>query len=122
MHMCCANCSLYPLKSLRERSDIKITGYWFNPNIEPEDEYTRSATCDARSTTYRIDVAGLNGEPWLQFLDESYRGRDFTEGPGRLLPTLAYASFANVERIADEELDGLVRLVRQWIRRHRVRV
>ena len=46
MHLCCANCALYPLKSLLERTKpvfpaFKVTGYWFNPNIEPLDEYTR---------------------------------------------------------------------------------
>ncbi len=46
MHLCCANCALYPLKSLLERTKavfphFKITGYWFNPNIEPCDEYNR---------------------------------------------------------------------------------
>ena len=40
MHMCCANCALYPAKTLTGRGD-KVTGYWFNPNIEPLDEYNR---------------------------------------------------------------------------------
>jgi len=38
MHICCANCSLYPLKSLFSKStDVK--GLWFNPNIHPFTEY-----------------------------------------------------------------------------------
>jgi predicted adenine nucleotide alpha hydrolase (AANH) superfamily ATPase len=40
MHMCCANCSLYPLKHLQSRS-IDVKGLWFNPNIHPEEEYRR---------------------------------------------------------------------------------
>jgi predicted adenine nucleotide alpha hydrolase (AANH) superfamily ATPase len=38
MHICCANCSLYPLKSLRFK-DIMVTGFWMNPNIHPYTEY-----------------------------------------------------------------------------------
>ncbi len=40
MHMCCSNCSLYPLKSLLSKG-IDIRGLWFNPNIHPWDEYNR---------------------------------------------------------------------------------
>ena len=38
----------------------------------------------------RSEVASLTGDAWLQFLDRSYGGSGFTEGPGRLLPTIAY--------------------------------
>jgi predicted adenine nucleotide alpha hydrolase (AANH) superfamily ATPase len=40
MHICCANCALFPLKALMEGGH-GITGLWFNPNIHPEDEYER---------------------------------------------------------------------------------
>lgn len=38
MHICCANCALYPVKSLREKG-IEPHGFWFNPNIHPAIEY-----------------------------------------------------------------------------------
>lgn len=38
MHICCANCSIYPLKSLKEDGHT-LTGFWFNPNIHPYIEY-----------------------------------------------------------------------------------
>jgi predicted adenine nucleotide alpha hydrolase (AANH) superfamily ATPase len=38
MHICCANCSLYPLKSLFSK-DIEVKGLWLNPNIHPYTEY-----------------------------------------------------------------------------------
>lgn len=66
----------------------------------------------------RAEVAALSGEPWLRFLDESYGGHGFTRGPGRLLPTLAYARPGEV---AGEELEALIGLVRRWIGRHHVR-
>lgn len=38
MHICCSNCSLYPLKSLLSKG-IDVRGLWFNPNIYPLAEY-----------------------------------------------------------------------------------
>ena len=64
----------------------------------------------------RSDVAGLTGEAWLQFLDASFAGSGFADGPGRVLPDLAYAS--DVEP-AGPERAALLTLVRTWIRTHR---
>ncbi len=38
MHICCANCALYPVRTMSSRG-MEITGYWFNPNIHPYTEY-----------------------------------------------------------------------------------
>ncbi len=38
MHICCSNCSIYPLKSLLVKG-IEAKGFWFNPNIHPYPEY-----------------------------------------------------------------------------------
>ncbi len=35
-------------------------------------------------------VAGLAGQPWLQFLDQGLKGRPFTDGPGKVLATAPY--------------------------------
>ncbi len=37
--MCCANCCLYPMKSLLYKG-IDVRGLWFNPNIHPFPEYS----------------------------------------------------------------------------------
>jgi predicted adenine nucleotide alpha hydrolase (AANH) superfamily ATPase len=38
LHICCSNCSIYPVRILRsEKHDL--TGFWFNPNIHPYEEY-----------------------------------------------------------------------------------
>ena len=39
MHICCANCSLYPIQSLSSKG-IDIKGLWLNPNIHPYTEYS----------------------------------------------------------------------------------
>jgi len=38
MHICCANCALFPVKQLREQGHC-VHGLWFNPNIHPLMEY-----------------------------------------------------------------------------------
>lgn len=59
----------------------------------------------------RDQVARLHGEAWLSFLDESYGGRDFSDGSGRVLASAPYA--------AADAGTGLANAAREWIRRHR---
>lgn len=40
LHMCCAPCSLFPLKKLLEEK-IQTTGFFFNPNIHPFREFKK---------------------------------------------------------------------------------
>ena len=39
LHVCCAPCSTHVVEVLRE--DYDVTGYFYNPNIHPENEYKR---------------------------------------------------------------------------------
>ena len=68
-------------------------------------------------------MASLSGDAWLRFLDESYGGKGFTQGPGRLLPTLAYSPLSNLEQLVEthpSEMNGLIQLIREWIQQHHV--
>lgn len=38
LHICCAPCLCYPYQALSEEK-TDITGFWFNPNIHPYQEY-----------------------------------------------------------------------------------
>ncbi|MBW2039596.1 MAG: epoxyqueuosine reductase QueH [Deltaproteobacteria bacterium] len=40
IHICCANCLIYPLKVLREEG-WEVMGFFYNPNIHPYQEYMR---------------------------------------------------------------------------------
>ena len=40
LHMCCANCALYPLEKLRSEGR-DVFGFWYNPNIHPFQEYEK---------------------------------------------------------------------------------
>jgi predicted adenine nucleotide alpha hydrolase (AANH) superfamily ATPase len=40
IHICCANCLIHPLKTLREEG-WETMGFFYNPNIHPYQEYQR---------------------------------------------------------------------------------
>ncbi|KJR40267.1 protein of unknown function DUF208 [Candidatus Magnetoovum chiemensis] len=40
IHICCANCALYPITKLLERK-MSFEGFWYNPNIHPAEEYIK---------------------------------------------------------------------------------
>lgn len=40
LHTCCGPCSIYPLRTLRS-SDHQVTGFFYNHNIHPFQEYSR---------------------------------------------------------------------------------
>ena len=40
MHICCGPCGIYPVESLRAEG-FEVTGFFFNPNIQPLQEYRR---------------------------------------------------------------------------------
>lgn len=40
LHICCANCAIFPVRTLREAGH-DLTGYFFNHNIHPYQEYRR---------------------------------------------------------------------------------
>ena len=40
LHICCAPCSIYPLRELRS-SGMHVTGFFFNHNIHPYQEYRK---------------------------------------------------------------------------------
>ncbi len=68
----------------------------------------------------RREIAQMSGEKWLLFLDKSYGGKEFTDGPGVLLPGISYGSQKALDHIEDEEITRTVSLVRKWIEKHRV--
>jgi uncharacterized protein DUF4381 len=66
----------------------------------------------------RAEVASLVEDDWLALLDRMYHGDAFREGPGRILPRLAYGPRLFVSSIPRADVDALVRLSREWIRKH----
>lgn len=67
LHVCCANCAIYPVKVLRDQGHA-LTGYFFNPNIHPYLEFQR------RLDTLK-DYAERSDLPMIY--DEDYRLESF---------------------------------------------
>jgi hypothetical protein len=68
----------------------------------------------------REKIAELSGAAWLRFLDSTLGGTDFSDGPGRLLLTVSYATTESVkQKVTPEQRSALLSLIRRWIRRHR---
>ena len=40
LHICCGPCGIFPVESLRAEG-LEVTGFFFNPNIQPFQEYAR---------------------------------------------------------------------------------
>ncbi len=56
LHICCSNCSLYPIKILRS-GNHDFTGFWYNPNIHPYEEYqSRLASLKKLSELWQVDI------------------------------------------------------------------
>ena len=67
LHTCCAPCSVYCIKSLRNEK-IEPTVYWFNPNIHPYIEY-KARRDTLKNYTQSIGVNAI--------FDENYGLREF---------------------------------------------
>lgn len=70
MHMCCAPCSTYPLSFFRD-NDNDVTGFFYNPNIHPIDEYNRRLdTVKEYSKIVNLDVLYIEGyleDKWVNY-------------------------------------------------------
>ncbi len=59
LHICCSNCSLYPITLFRAR-EHEFTGFWFNPNIHPFEEYnSRLASLKKLSDLWLVNILYL---------------------------------------------------------------
>jgi hypothetical protein len=68
MHMCCANCSLYPLKSLFSKG-IDVRGLWMNPNIHPYTEYKiRLESVQKLQKAWTLDIEYIDYYGMKEFL------------------------------------------------------
>jgi predicted adenine nucleotide alpha hydrolase (AANH) superfamily ATPase len=71
LHICCAPCTIYPLRILREQG-ITLKGLFFNPNIHPFLEYNKRLDT-VREYTARegLEVAVAEGYPIEDFLQKT---------------------------------------------------
>jgi len=60
LHICCAPCAIYPFSRLREEG-VEVTGYFYNPNIHPYQEY-RKRLDTVRDFSVRVGLEVLCGD------------------------------------------------------------
>lgn len=76
MHICCANCSLYPLKSLHSKG-IDVKGLWVNPNIHPYTEYKmRLESLQSLQKTWGLDIEYIDHYGLKEFLRSVVNNED----------------------------------------------
>ncbi len=69
LQICCANCAVYPSKKLREEGH-KLTGFWFNPNIQPYEEYkSRLNSLKNLADIWRTDMIYVDEYPAEELSD-----------------------------------------------------
>lgn len=70
----------------------------------------------------RQKIAFLSGQNWLSFLDASYKGTGFGQGPGRMLEEAAYQPAHRLQTYTRDDILALIELIRTWIKKHRSEV
>jgi len=74
LHVCCAACATYVLQVLRE--DFNVTGFFCNPNIQPESEYNlRRLQLERYATQVAMPfhVADYHVERWFRLVSQHER-------------------------------------------------
>ncbi len=82
-HMCCAPCSVYPVKVLSEEN-MEFEGFFYNPNIHPQEEFLRRKENVERLAALKNMRVEYDGE----FLQDRWQS---FEGPGDGRCTMCYA-------------------------------
>lgn len=62
LHICCSNCAIYPFRLLKEEGH-EFTGFWFNPNIHPLEEYS-SRLDSLKTLAHKEDIAVAYNEAY----------------------------------------------------------
>jgi predicted adenine nucleotide alpha hydrolase (AANH) superfamily ATPase len=80
LHICCSNCALYPFKIFKSEGH-NFTGFWFNPNIHPLEEYSsRLESLKKLSNDWRIDMHYIE-----EFKPEEYFAMFNIEDPDKVI-------------------------------------
>ncbi len=76
MHICCAVCGIYPIKTLTEKG-IGIEGLWFNPNIHPYTEYSlRMNALKQLQDLWRLDIDYVDFYGLRDFIEKTGNGSE----------------------------------------------
>ncbi len=73
LHTCCAPCSTWSIEALRNEYDI--TCFFYNPNIQPREEYDMRLS-DERRYCSRVGVDLVEGEYEIEEWESEIRGHE----------------------------------------------
>lgn len=66
----------------------------------------------AVSVAPRANIAGLTGQPWLDFLDQGMKDKPFTQGIGQCLINTPYQNNTSL----NVDINQLISLCQQWLK------
>ena len=133
VHVCCAPDALYVLGLLR--ADYEVSGYFYNPNIHPHEEYDLRLE-EARKVARSLNVSLIEGkyddQQWFditqKFKEEPEKGRRCDvcyalrlEKTARKASELGFEIFTTVMSLSPlKKADVLNQMGKMFARKHRV--
>lgn len=82
LHICCGICAIESINQLKQKN-YKIVGFYYNPNIYPEEEFLRrKKVVEEISKTFNIEIIYGDYEPQIWF-EICQRYKDEPEGGKR---------------------------------------
>jgi Uncharacterized protein conserved in bacteria len=100
LHICCGPCAIMPLREL-QREGFAVTGWFYNPNIHPLEEYLRrrNGACDV-AATYGIPL--LFPEKKIEYDVEAWCRNALAQKGGRCL----YCRVSRFDAVAEQAREG----------------
>lgn len=79
IHICCANCYLYPFQSLFSKG-FEVKGLWFNPNIHPYTEYKmRLDALHKLQNLWKLDIEYVDHYGLKEFIRAVVKREEYGE-------------------------------------------
>ncbi|MBU2063593.1 MAG: epoxyqueuosine reductase QueH, partial [Candidatus Omnitrophica bacterium] len=76
LHTCCAPCLIFPNKKLQS-AGFEVIGFFYNPNIYPQDEYRRRKDTLLRyAAQINVEMRSESTENDAVFFDQAAAGSD----------------------------------------------
>ena len=105
LHICCGPCATTVIERLCD--DYSVTGYFYNPNIHPEDEYRRRLKA-AREVTGKFGIPLIEGTYEPEIFFDAVRGLENEPENGARCPVCYRLRLAETARVAAGNSFGLI--------------
>lgn len=99
LHICCAPCSTHVIQTLKK--DYEVTGYFYNPNIHPKEEY-RHRLEEMRGFADKIGLETMDGEYEVKRWFKAVRGHEKDPEGGERCDICYYLRLKKTAKFAKE--------------------